>query len=72
MRMIVLIRAHLVAGLAAIAILIAAPAEAVDIQDLTSPGGTTFWLVEEPSIPIVALEISFAGGARYDPEDRHP
>ncbi|MDH3667244.1 MAG: insulinase family protein [Paracoccaceae bacterium] len=70
MWMIVMFRARLAAGLAVLAVLIALPAQAVEIQDLTSPGGTGFWLVEEPSIPIVALEISFAGGARHDPEDR--
>jgi zinc protease len=57
-------------GLAGLALLAAAPAQALEIQDLTSPGGVEFWLVEEPSIPIVALEISFAGGARLDPGDR--
>jgi zinc protease len=58
------------AMLLAAAPLAVAPAQALEIQDLTSPGGTVFWLVEEPSIPIVALEISFAGGARLDPEGR--
>ena len=58
------------AGLAGLALLVAAPARALEIQGLTSPGGAVFWLVEEPSIPIVALEISFAGGARLDPEGR--
>ncbi|MEM7507936.1 MAG: pitrilysin family protein [Pseudomonadota bacterium] len=48
-------------------VLIALPARAVDIQEVTSPGGTTYWLVEEPSIPIVSLEISFLGGARLNP-----
>ena len=28
----------------------------------SSPGGITFWLVEEPAIPIVSVEISFEGG----------
>jgi len=58
------------AGLAGLALLAATPAGALEIQGLTSPGGAVFWLVEEPSIPIVALEISFAGGARLDPGDR--
>ncbi|MEE8455657.1 MAG: pitrilysin family protein [Limibaculum sp.] len=58
------------AGLAGLALLAAAPAQALEIQGLKSPGGAVFWLVEEPSIPIVALEISFAGGARLDPEGR--
>ncbi|MEM7489402.1 MAG: pitrilysin family protein [Pseudomonadota bacterium] len=39
---------------------------AVEIQEVTSPGGITAWLVEEPSIPFVALELSFAGGASLD------
>jgi zinc protease len=56
--------------LAGLALLAAAPARALEIQGLRSPEGAVFWLVEEPSIPIVALEISFAGGSRLDPEDR--
>ena len=58
------------AGFAGLALLAAAPAGALEIQGLRSPAGAVFWLVEEPSIPIVALEISFAGGARLDPEGR--
>lgn len=38
----------------------------VDIQEVTSPGGITAWLVEERSIPFVALEIRFKGGASLD------
>jgi len=61
-----------IAGAALVALGLAAPvpAAAVDIQELTSPEGTPFWLVEEPSIPIVAFEMSIKGGARLDPEDR--
>ena len=55
---------------AALLMLVALPAKALDVHELTSPGGAPFWLVEEPAIPIVALEISFAGGARLDPEDK--
>ncbi|MEM7667562.1 MAG: pitrilysin family protein [Pseudomonadota bacterium] len=46
---------------------VALPARALDIQEVTSPGGITFWMVEEPAIPIVSVEISFAGGKRLDP-----
>ncbi|MEW9919871.1 M16 family metallopeptidase [Marimonas sp. MJW-29] len=48
------------------------PARAeVNIQEVTSPGGLTAWLVEEPSIPFAALEIRFRGGASLDdPEKR--
>ncbi|AXI48254.1 peptidase M16 [Sulfitobacter sp. SK012] len=44
-----------------------APAHAeVDIQAVTSPGRTTAWLVEEHSLPFVALELSFRGGTSLD------
>jgi len=72
MGMMASVRARLAAfaGLAGLALLAAAPARALEIQGLRSPEGAVFWLVEEPSIPIVALEISFDGGARLDPEGR--
>lgn len=56
----------------ALTLIAALPARAeVDIQSVTSPGGITAWLVEEPSIPFVALEIRFRGGASLDdPEKR--
>ena len=47
---------------------LALPAAAdVEIQQLTSPGGQDFWLVEEHAIPIVSLEMGFRGGSRLDP-----
>lgn len=42
------------------------PARAIDIQQVTSPGGIKAWLVEERSIPFTALEIRFKGGASLD------
>ena len=39
---------------------------AVEIQEVTSPGGIKAWLVEEHSIPFTALEIRFKGGASLD------
>ena len=39
---------------------------AVEIQDITTPGGIKAWLVEEHSIPFTALEISFRGGTVLD------
>ncbi|MDJ0824496.1 MAG: pitrilysin family protein [Rhodobacter sp.] len=39
---------------------------AVEIQEVVSPGGITAWLVEEHSIPFVALELQFKGGASLD------
>ncbi len=43
----------------------------IEITEVTSPGGITAWLVPEPSIPFVSLEIRFKGGASLDlPEER--
>lgn len=48
-------------------IIAALPAMAeVDIEEVRSPGGLTAWLVQEPSIPFVALEVRFRGGASLD------
>ncbi len=50
-----------------IALLAALPARAeVGIQELTTPGGINAWLVEDHSIPFVALELRFRGGAALD------
>src|SRR5690606_10646215 len=50
-----------------LALFAALPARAeVDIQEVTSPGGITAWLVAEHSIPFTALEIRFRGGASLD------
>ena len=53
--------------LAAVLLLIALPARAeIEIQTVTSPGGITAWLAEEPGIPFTALEIRFRGGTALD------
>jgi len=39
---------------------------AVDIVEVTSPGGIRAWLVEEHDLPFTALEIRFRGGAALD------
>jgi len=43
---------------------------AIEIEEVTTPGGLSAWLVEDHSIPFVALEIRFRGGAALDPADR--
>ncbi|MEL6642337.1 MAG: pitrilysin family protein [Pseudomonadota bacterium] len=49
------------------ALILTAPARAaVEIQEVTSPGGITAWLVQEPSIPFAAIEIRFQGGTSLD------
>ena len=58
---------RLLAALALIAAPVAyAPAYAIEIEEVTSPGGIDAWLVEEPSLPFVALELRFMGGAALD------
>jgi zinc protease len=48
-------------------VLAALPARAeIAIQNVTSPGGITAWLVEDHNIPFTALEIRFRGGTSLD------
>jgi zinc protease len=52
-------------------VLAVVPARAeVNIQEVTSPGGLKAWLVEEPSIPFVALDLRFRGGASLEGADK--
>ncbi len=39
---------------------------AVDIRQVTSPGGITAWLVQDDNIPFTALDIRIRGGAALD------
>jgi zinc protease len=56
---------------AAFTILFAAQAPAASkIKEIVSPGGIKAWLVSEPSVPMVALDYSFLGGANADPADK--
>ena len=51
----------------AVAFAAALPARSeVKIEEVVSPGGITAWLVREPSIPFMALEMRFRGGASLD------
>lgn len=40
---------------------------AVEIQEVTSPGGVTAWLVEDYTVPIIAVRFAFSGGSVQDP-----
>lgn len=52
-------------------VLFAVPLRAeITIQEVTSAGGIKAWLVHEPSIPFVALELRFEGGASLDAEGK--
>lgn len=43
------------------------PASAMNIQNVKSPGGIEAWLVEEHSVPAMAMRFSFEGGNSQDP-----
>jgi len=49
---------------------LSAPAAAVTVEKVVSPGGIEAWLVRDHSNPILALELSFRGGASLDPEGK--
>ena len=51
--------------------LAALPARAVEIEQITSPGGIDAWLVQDDTIPFVSVTMMFRGGASLDaPETR--
>ncbi len=58
------------AAIATIVALMAVPAQAIEIQDVTSPGGIRAWLVQDESIPFVAIDMQFRGGASVDSPDK--
>ena len=63
-------RCLIAAAAASIAALAAQPAGATTVQRVVSPGGIVAWLVHEPSLPLVALNFAFVGGATQDPADK--
>jgi zinc protease len=62
-------RAALIGGAClAIAVLTSAPSHAAaKIQRLVSPGGIEAWFVQDATVPLIAMEYSFGGGATQDP-----
>jgi zinc protease len=45
----------------------AAPVRATNVERVISPGGIEAWLVREPSVPVIAMDFAFKGGANQDP-----
>jgi zinc protease len=43
---------------------------AAKIQHLISPGGIEAWFVQDATVPLIAMEYAFAGGATQDPADK--
>ena len=63
------LRSGLVAALAIAVFAAMTPraAHATKIERVISPGGIEAWLVREPSVPLIAMEFVFHGGANQDP-----
>jgi zinc protease len=57
-------------AVALFAALAATPADAVNIQRVTSPGGVEAWLVEDHANPLIAMRFAFRGGAAQDPSGK--
>ena len=45
-------------------------AQATNIQKVVSPGGIEAWLVQDSTVPLIAVDAAFRGGSDQDPEDR--
>ncbi|WP_041801481.1 M16 family metallopeptidase [Rhodopseudomonas palustris] len=43
---------------------------AAKIQRLVSPGGIEAWFVPDATVPLIAMEYAFGGGATQDPADK--
>jgi zinc protease len=43
---------------------------AAKIQHLVSPGGIEAWFVQDATVPLIAMEYAFGGGASQDPADK--
>lgn len=64
---------HLVAVSALLLFLIVShsgPAHAMKIQSIKSPGGIEAWLVEDHSVPLMAMRFAFEGGSSQDPASK--
>ena len=43
---------------------------AAKVQHLISPGGIEAWFVQDATVPLIAMEYAFGGGATEDPADK--
>ena len=55
---------------AALFLLAALPAQATNIERVTSPGGIEIWLVRDAAVPLIAIDFAITGGAAQDPADK--
>ena len=64
-----MIRFFLIALLAALTVALPARAE-IELEETETDSGIEAWLMEEPSIPFIAMEIKFRGGSVTDPDGK--
>ncbi len=50
--------------------LMTAPADAITVQQVQSPGGLQAYLVEDHTTPVVAISFGFFGGSALDPAEK--
>ena len=55
--------------IAALAVFAVSPAKAIEIERVTTPLGIEVWLVEENTLPLIALNFAFRGGSAHDPAE---
>jgi zinc protease len=61
----------MVAACLALTPLLSTPSHAAaKIQHLVSPGGIEAWFVQDSTVPLIAMEYAFGGGATQDPADK--
>ncbi len=48
----------------------AAQSQTTRITRVVSPGGIEAWLVRDRTLPLIAMEFAFIGGAAQDPADK--
>jgi zinc protease len=54
----------------ALSLVAALPAQATNIEKVVSPGGLEIWLVRDATVPLIAIDFAFKGGASQDPQDK--
>ena len=60
----------LIAGTVLLMLAVTPSHAAAKIQRLVSPGGIEAWFVQDATVPLIAMEYSFGGGATQDPSGK--
>src|SRR5258707_4201521 len=60
----------LAAGFATMLVASSPSHAATKIQHLISPGGIEAWFVQDATVPLIAMEYAFSGGAAQDPSGK--